>query len=824
MSAPIIYNRWSAVAIFFVSVAVIALQLMLMRALSVSHYYHFSYLVISTALLGFGASGTFLALFFDLMKRNFFYLNLFLQLLFLVSVPVSYSLAQSLPLDTQYVLYSGEQISLLLFYNLLMFVPFFFAGTIIGFMLSYFKHEVPELYGANLIGSGLGGIVALGLMYHIPVFKLPYFITLLILFAMFFFYFPLTKHRALEMKPGIFIIILAIAATIFTLFSDPPDSVDPYKSLAHFQQLETQGDAERIVTRYSPRGQIDVYSSPMFHHTLFASPLATSHPPRQLALLLDGEIAGSVFSIDDSAEAAIMDYTPQSLPYRLLHNPRVLLLGETGGVNVWLAKRMGASNITVVQTNPQLFDLFRNELYESGGFVFDDIRVNLVAEHPRLYLERTDKEYDLIHIVAGETMAAGSGGLQGLNEDYLLTTEAVARAREILSDTGIISITRGIQSPPRDNIKIAAMFANAVSVFSQDNPADHLLISRNYLAANTLLTRSPISQPLIQQFLEEAESLLLDIEYHPGIRTEDIRQVNLIDGPEGANFSYIHVAIKQILSGNPEPFFEDWVYNVRPPSDDMPYFQDFFKWSSLDLFLETYGSEWFQRLELGYMILLITLVQLAIVALLLIIAPLLIRLPTYIRARHKMPTLIYFFSIGTGFMFVEIIFIQIFTKFLGDPIVSVSAIFTSILVFSGIGSMLQKKIGLVPIHRMRIGVSAILISTIVLLITSDFILNHFIGSGTVVRYLVTVFMLMPVSFFMGWMFPSGMEQLEEKSEILIPWAWGVNGFASVIAAPMAILLSMSVGFNQVLLIGLGCYILAVMTSWMWGVRTHKAEW
>lgn len=824
MTTYVIYNRWSAVSIFFVSVAVIALQLMLMRALSVSHYYHFSYLVISTALLGFGASGTFLALFFDLMKRNFFYVNLLLHLFFLASVPVSYSIAQSLPLDTQYVLYSGEQISLLILYNLLMFVPFFFAGTIIGFMLSYFKEEVPGLYGANLIGSGVGGIIALGIMYLVPVFKLPFVITPIILIAMLFFYYSGMRQRAVQTKPGILIIILGIGVTIFSLTSVPPDTVDPYKSLAHFQQLEAQGDAERIITRFGPRGQIDVYSSPAFHHTLFASPLATSLPPRQLALLADGEIIGSVFTIDHSAEAAIMDDTPQSLPYRLLNNPRVLLLGETGGVNVWLAKRMGASEITVVQTNPQLADLFRNELYDAGGYVYEDSRVEVVTGHPRLYLERTEKEYDLIHIVAGETMATGTGGLQGLNEDYLLTTEAVARAREILSESGIISITRGIQSPPRDNIKIAAMFAAAVSRFSTDDPAMHLLISRNYLAANTLLTRSPVSQARIETFREAAESLLLDLEYYPGIRTEDIRQANLIEGPQGANYSYIHHAIRQILSENAEPFFRDWAYHVQAPTDNMPYFQDFFKWSSLELFLDTYGSGWFQRLELGYVILLITLVQLAAIALLFIIAPLLIRLPTYLKARYKLPSLIYFFSIGTGFMFLEIMFIQIFTKFLGDPIVSVSAIFTSILVFSGIGSMLQKKIGLLPIHKMRIGVAAILLCTALLLLSSDFVLSQFISSGTGTRYVVTVLMLMPVSFFMGWMFPSGMEQLEEKSETLIPWVWGVNGFASVIAAPMAILLSMSTGFHYVLLIGLGCYILAALTSWMWGSRSVQSGW
>lgn len=818
------YNRWSAVSIFFVSVAVIALQLMLMRALSLSHYYHFSYLVISTALLGFGASGTFLALFFDVIKRGFYSWNLFFHLCFLVSIPVSYATAQGLPLDTQYVLYSGEQLSLLFLYNLLIFIPFFFGGTIIGFMLSYFKKEVPELYGANLIGSGIGGIVALAFMYVVPVFQLPASITPIVLLAMIFFSISGFKQPAVSPKPGIIFMILGIAASIFSLTAEPPTSIDPYKSLSHFRQLEAQNDAEHIESRFGPRGQVDLYASPTFHHTLFASPLATALPPRQLALLVDGIVAGAVFSIDDAEDAAIMDFTPQSLPYRLAEAPRVLLLGETGGVNVWLAKRMGAERITVVQTNPQLYDLFRNELSELGGSVFDDPIVETFAQHPRLYLDRSTREYDLIHIVAGETMTAGTGGLQGLNEDYLLTREAIARARDLLSDEGMISITRGIQSPPRDNIKLFAMFADAVAHHSSDNPADHLLMSRNYLAANTLLTKAPVSETFLARYLDEASALQLDLEYHPGIETSGISQMNVIEGPNGAHYSYIHHAIQQILFGDADRFFEEWAYNVRPPTDDLPYFKNFFKWSSLELFLETYGDEWFQRLELGYVILLITFVQLAVVALLLILAPLLFRLPTYLKAENKMATLLYFFSIGTGFMFVEITFIQIFTKFLGDPIISVAAIFTSILVFSGVGSSIQKKLGLIPEHRIRIATAAIFITTLFLLLASNTILSLFINTGTALRYLITVVMLMPVSFFMGWMFPSGMQVLETQGGTLIPWAWGINGFASVTAAPLAIMLSMSIGFNQVILLGLGCYVLAAATSWLWNKPTIQTGW
>ena len=809
---PMRYNRWSAAAIFFISIAVIALQLMLMRALAVSHYYHFSYLVISTALLGFGASGTFLALFFSRLKQHFPFWNLLFHLLFLLSIPFSYSIAQSLPLDTQYVLYSSAQLWLLIGYNLLIFIPFFFGGTVIGFMLSYFKKEVPELYGANLIGSGLGGIVALGLMFLVPPFKLPVVIAPIIFIAMVLFFISSGSRT----KPAVALLLLGFAGSVFSLFFDPPRQIDPYKSLAHFQQLERQGDANHIDQRFGPRGQIDLYSSPTFHFTLFASPLATTLPPRQLALLVDGEIRGSLFSIDHQDAAAIMDFTPQSLPYRLLPDqPRVLLLGETGGANIWLAKRMGAESITVVQNNPQLQQLYKDLEQEEGGSVFFDERVELITEDLRLFLDRTEEQFDLIHIVAGETTATGSGGLQGLNEDYLLTTEGMARARSLLTDTGIISITRGIQSPPRDNIKITALFADAVSTHSSDSPKNHLLVSRNYLAANSILTNREISEALIEQFKTEAMNLQMDVEYYPGIRTEDIYQMNLIEGPDGEPFSYLHQAIMEILTGDADHFFDQWAYNVRAPTDDIPYFQDYFKWASLGLFLETYGEQWFQRLELGYIILLITFMQLSIAALFLIIAPLLLRLKTYREANNKMPTFTYFFAIGTGFMFVEITFIQMFIRFLGDPIVSVSAIFTSILIFSGLGSISQKWLGLIAQHRIRIAVAGILFTTALLLLFSNSILIHFIGSGIAVRYAVTVLLLMPVSFFMGWMFPSGMEILERSKSGLIPWAWGINGFASVTSAPLAIMLSMSIGFGQVILLGLACYILAMLTSFFW---------
>lgn len=808
------FSRWSLFAIFLVSVVVIALQLALLRALSVIYYYHFTYLVISTALLGFGASGTLLALLYDRWKRNFPFWNQLFLLLFLVSIPSSWLAAVSIPLDTHYLFYSRGQILLLLLHNAILFLPFLFGGLVIGFMLTWYSSRVPVLYGSNLIGSAAGGLLALLLMTLVPPQQLPLLMAPFVLLAMFAFLrscSPIGKAGR-----GVWLLLIAgVVASAGSLLVEPDEKVDSYKALAHFRQMELQGDAEQVARRFGPRAQIDVFASPAFHYTLFAGPQATVMPPPQLAILLDGAIAAPLFAIDSSDEAAILDFTPQSLPYRLLDEPHVLLLGEVSGVNVWMARRMGASRITVVQTDPRLSKLLTEELRRQGGEVLLSEDVELVVGDPRLYLERSRGRYDLIRFVAGEATATGSGGLQGLNEDYLLTRESVATALSRLTPAGVLSITRGIQSPLRDNIKIVSMFIEGARLAGIEEPFEHLLVSRNYLAANHLLARSPIVERRRLQFLEAAGELQLDVEYLPGIRSESIEQINRIEGPEGRNYSYLHHAIHSLLFEDPDRFYDEWVYQVRSPTDDSPYFHDYFKWSSLDRFLESYGDEWFQRLELGYVLLLVTFVQLLVAAFLFILLPLLLRRESYRRTRNKLPTLLHFSMIGTGFMFLEITFIQAFVKYLGDPIFSAAAVICSILLFSGAGSVLQGRIGLPAIERIRLSVAAILLIMLLYLLVSASILNLSVALPAFWRFLFAILMIAPVSFFLGWMFPAGVELLERRDPSLIPWAWGVNGFASVSAAPLAIILSISIGFNGVILLGMACYLLAGLASRRW---------
>src|SRR6056297_2429564 len=326
------FTAATAVTVFLVSFTLIALQLFYMRALSVARNYHFSYLVISTALLGFGVSGTFLTFTFEKLARRFDVWSYRFLFFFSMSISLSYSLSRLLPVDIRYIFYSGGQFAILLLYNLLLFLPFFFGAVCIGLTLSYFKRQIPVLYGVNLFGSGIGGVGALAVFHFLPPALLPLSTVVVALAAQLMWLVLVRKSQkqrsTWEPRRGhlpeqilSLLLVLGLGAAALQLPEDM--GMGQYKTLAHLRRLERQGDAKQLLTGYSPRMRLDVYEAKSLHQTLFAGPAAGEMPPPQLAVLYDGNPAGTIFQIDESEGARIMDSTPQSLAYRLVRAQRV---------------------------------------------------------------------------------------------------------------------------------------------------------------------------------------------------------------------------------------------------------------------------------------------------------------------------------------------------------------------------------------------------------------------------------------------------------------------------------------------------------------------
>jgi hypothetical protein len=793
-------------AVAVISASVLGLQVALMRTLSISRWHHFAYLVVGLALLGFGASGTWLGLFSSRLLPRFLPWCRGLTLGLAISVTFCFRLAEMLPLNMQYVLFSGEQLFYLLGYQALIFLPFLFAGVLIGLALIRFSSSIHLVYGANLLGSGVGPVIALGLMMWLPPARIIQAAGLLI-WASVFLWKTGAKDKKLWLQGAIPLLVgLFLALDLTTL--PMPMRIDPHKMLAELQRWEQQGDAQHLVTRHSPRGRLDIFGSPRLHYTLFAGLTASMPPPPQSLLLTDGDTAGPVFRIKDQTGAAILDHTPMSVAYRLLTGAKVLLLGETSGVNVWLARRYGARQITMILENPQILDLFRGPLANLGGQSLEgsDLKIHLAS--PRHYLEYSKEHFDVIQLASAESMAAGISGLLSLHENYLLTVEGMARCLEHLTPGGLLTITRGLQSPPRDNIKILATMVEAMEKVGIRKPPDHLAQLRNHLAVCTLAARRPFQPKEIQELVEISDELWLDIDTLAGFDPSSRKPFNQLSGPPGSKTSFFQIAADKIFSADRQKFFKDWAYNVKPATDDRPYFFDFFRYRSLPKFIQSYGKLWFQRLELGYVVLVVSLMQIVAAAILLLL------LPLFVWARQRTTplslALFYFLLLGFGFLALEMSLMQRFTLLMGDPLLAAAAVLSGFLFFSGCGSLCSNRWVRSPVKAIAVSGLAIALIAPLVLFLSQSLLGFVATWNTAGRFLFTLSLLAPLAFLMGWPFPAGMSLLEKSSPALLAWAWGINGFASVAAAPLTVLLAMSLGFRLVLALAVLAYLLAVV--------------
>jgi hypothetical protein len=145
------------IGLFLLSAAMLTLELSLTRVLSVALWYHFGFLVISTALLGFGAAGVTLAVWKDLRETYAIDRTLaVLSVLFGITTVASFWLMQRIPFDPFSLLADHWQFAFMPAYYLAIAAPFYFGGLAVGLLLSRATSKVNRLYAVDLVGAGLG--------------------------------------------------------------------------------------------------------------------------------------------------------------------------------------------------------------------------------------------------------------------------------------------------------------------------------------------------------------------------------------------------------------------------------------------------------------------------------------------------------------------------------------------------------------------------------------------------------------------------------------------------------------------------------------------
>lgn len=792
-------------AIGTLSAGVLAYEVLLMRLLAIVQWSHFAYMAISIALLGYGASGTFIALWREALTRNArtaFALNAALFGLFAL---VGFAAAQRLPFNPLAVIWEPDQLAWLPLLYLVFALPFFCGANCVGLALAAFPDRIGRVYRADLAGAGLGalGVVAV-LFLASPTRALAVIAGLG----------PLAGAVAVG-RPRPAVILVALAAALAGVPSSWNElRLSEYKGLS--QALLAPGAAV-VAERSSALGLISAVKSPAipFRHVPGLSLDSPVEPPEQLGLFTDGDSLSVVTAFDGRPEPlAYLDYTPAALPYHLLTRPEVLVLGAGGGADVLQALVHDAAQIDAVELDPNVARLVREDFAGFAGRLYDLPRVRLHLGEGREFVAGTDARYDLIQIPLLDSFAAAAAGTRSLSESYLYTVEAFQQYLSRLKPGGYLAITRWLKLPPRDSLKLLATALAAMERGAVAEPARRLALLRSWNTITLLVKNGTLAERDIATIREFAQRRSFDIAYLPGLRAAEANRFNLLDEDT------FHDGAMALIGPGRQAFLDAYKFDLRPATDDRPYFFDFFKWRALPELLERRALGGAALLDWGYPVLVATLVQAIVLGLALILLPLWLagRRARDLPGRWRVAG--YFFLIGLAFLFVEIASIQRFMLFLGHPIYAVSVVLFGFLVFAGVGSgaasSLARRLEGRRLTALRLAIFAVAALAALHLILLPPLFRSLMALPDAAKIALSIACIAPLALFMGMPFPLALARVAARSPALVPWAWGVNGCASVISAVLAALIAVNLGFAAVIAMAILLYLAAAtkaMTRW-----------
>lgn len=802
------------VSVALVSGSALGLEILWMRLLSIAWWHHFAYMVISLALLGYGASGTFLTLAGKALLARFHGAYAASAALFGVGAPASFALARQVPFNPLEVVWDPTELLGLAAVYLLLAVPFFCAGTAVGLALTRHAEGAGRVYAADLLGAGAGAAGIVGVLFVLsPAEGLVAVGTAGLAAA------ALALLPASGRARGVAFLLALAGATLALVWprSWAEPEVSQYKGLAG--ALRVPG-VSVVAERSSPLGLLSVVEServPLRYAPGIS--LAAAEPiPDQLGLFTDGDSLSVIDRLDGGSLDAVAyrDFMTSALPYHALAEarPEVLVLGAGGGGEVASALWHGAGRVDAVELNPQVLELVADEFAGFSGGLYRRPDVAVHRAEARGFLAGATRRWDLIQVALLDSFTASAAGTHALSESHLYTVEALEDFLDRLEPGGFVAFTRPLEVPPRGGVKLFATAVAALESRGVSAPGDHLLAIRSWDTV-TLLVRagSPFTAPELAAARRFAEVRWFDLAWAPGMDRAEANVHNVQEEP------YLHDAARAILTGGGvrRRFFDRYKFHVAPATDDRPYFFRFFKWRVLPELLALRGRGGTHLLEWSYPLLVATLAQAVLAGLVLILAPLTLA-RTGLRGarsgnrqanRRLGRVAVFFLSLGLAFLFAEIALIQRFTLFLAHPLYAVAVVLAGCLVFAGAGSAASARLarraprGAIPLAA---GVVAVLAVAYALLLPTLF--ERAVGLPQPIKVLLALALLAPLALAMGLPFPLGLERTGRREPGWVPWAWAVNGCASVVSAVVATLAAAHLGFAAVLLAAAGLYALA----------------
>ena len=758
--------------IFLISLSGLVLEVAITRIFSAAIWYHYAFVAVSVALLGLGASGLAVQYGLKRIKSNWAEnLTIVSALAIVAFIPITLYVMHALASQTVY----------LPLFMFLFTIPFFLIGIIITAAFNAFAAVAGKLYAADLVGASVGAVLVV--VFLILAGGEGAVLTVGLLAAITATIFSRIARNI--RKTVISLAFVGFAASlIFVNYNDTqvfaiPTDPTAQKDLPIY--LRENPGSQIVKTEWNSFSRIDVVEGGTGDEGLVAK------------IFIDGGAGTNIIQWDgDVNSRQELTRWMQYLPYGVMEDPKVLVIGSGGGRDVVAALAGGSTDVTSVEINPIIVETVMSYGEEAGN-VYTHEYVRAHVEEGRSFITRTEETYDIIYLPFVDTWASVSSGGLGVSENFLYTIEGFQQYHDHLTDKGKIVTVRWLIDTPRFiSTYVQLLEQNGVP---QDEAYKHLIAatSESYPEDPSVTMVVFSKEPFTEDEIRFFSSSFSRYNYIPILVPGEVMREpydQLLNGEIGLEEFY--------------DLFDTKAYFV---TDDSPYFLSY----------EKPLPDAVQNLLGGSIVIAIAFLFIPF---------------AWLRRTGKEDTgnsqlgagsiIPYFAALGVGFILIELALLQKLILLLGNPTTTFAILLFTLLISSGSGSFISPRVIRNNANNLSFIIGGIIALGAMYVIFLQPIIYSVIGEPFETKVLVSIAILAPIGFLMGMPLPTGMRLLKAHRPERIPWMWGINGAFSVLGAVLAVALGILYGSSIAMILGILVYAISLAISFAWKKKIIQA--
>ena len=680
--------------------------------------------------------------------------------------------------------------------SLLFAAPFAFCGLNLGLLLSSPDLPTRRVYGADLAGSALGAFAVLPAIASFGV-ETSAVLSAAVLVAATCLLAPPRSSLARS--------AVAAAALVIAVAAARPEDVFRLRYRDGSIEQASQGsraNLEHVVWDPLARIEVSRIPPPEPQGALFPSLTGDNRAFlarfRRIITQNDNAFTYAVDYDGSRDSLAGIEKTIYSAAYqaRSVQKPRVLVIGVGGGFDILTALAFDASEVTGVEANRATLGIVTRTYADYFRAWVQDPRVRLVAAEGRHYLAAEGGRYDVLQLSGVDSYSGTPGAANVFSESYLYTLEAFRLYLEHLSDDGILNVMRREYVPPREMLRALITAVAALRGAGIDQPERHIvMVSQSNGRFTALLVKRTPFRPAEVQSLEEWAS-----------RTGFLG-VSAAPGANAARANMYQAFLSLADPAREAAFVRLYPYQVTPAEDDRPFFFKYSRWSHL--FAYRAGSPIaFPAMESSIALL---LAATGLAGVLGVLLPLRFFAARGLAAPGASRYLLFFAGTGLGYLAIEVALLQKFGLLLGHPNYTLSVVLAALLLATGVGALSSSWI-VARLGSLRYVVYVLAGLMFALYFFLFPLLPACVGLPFAARLLIVASSVGPLGVLLGTFVPIALDDLKQSANALVPWAWGVNGIASVMAPVLGAAVSMTWGIGALFLSAIPLYLVVALVA------------